>query len=86
MADKNKTVTIAGRKGKKVSKAKSFSGTQNKQKHERKPVKVYDKKTGKYKTVKTDIGNKAKETYAFQKSQGKLKNFEGLGKKDNHGR
>ena len=47
MADKNKTVTIAGRKGKKVSKAKSFSGTQNKQKHERKPVKVYDKKTGK---------------------------------------
>ena len=47
MAEKGKNVIVAGRKGKKVSKANSFSGTQNKQKHERKPVKVYDRKTGK---------------------------------------
>ena len=49
------------------------------------PRKGVGKILGKYKTVKTDIGNKAKETYAFQKSQGKLKNFEGLGKKAKRG-
>ena len=36
---------------------------------------------GQYKTVKTDIGDKARQTYAFQKSQGKLESFESLGKK-----
>ena len=49
------------------------------------PRKGLGKILGQYKTVKTDIGDKARQTYAFQKSQGRLKNFEGLGKKAKRG-
>ena len=56
MSDKNKTVKLAGRKGTQVSrdKAKSFSDVQNKQKHNRKQVKVYDSDTGKTTTLQKE--------------------------------